>query len=132
MNDQTEGVRLFGTNATVPQKLSPPSASASISPRSPSPAPSSSCTQTDATNLTNEVMALLKNEDIAPATLGAVRKTLEKYVNQAKGFERGRDASRKAVKEAGNRNAELQAKIDELERGRQELKTAVMELWHNI
>ena len=132
LNAQTEGVRLFGTSATVPQRLSPPTASSTIPPRSSSPAPSSLCTQTDATNLTSEVMDLLKGENIAPAKLSAVRATLEKYVNQSKGFERGRDASRKAIKEAENRITQLLAKNADLEKERQKLKTEVMELWHRI
>ncbi|KAI1756997.1 hypothetical protein F4782DRAFT_480774 [Xylaria castorea] len=106
--------RLFGTDAIIGPSSSP----------SP-PLPSS-------TNLTSEVMGLLKNEDITPAVRSEVRRTLEKYVNQAKGYERGRDASRKAIKEVEDRTAVLRQKVDDLERSRQELRTQLMEIWGKV
>ncbi|KAI0523751.1 hypothetical protein F5B22DRAFT_591839 [Xylaria bambusicola] len=116
--NESEAVRLFGTTATVPP------ARVSLSP---SPAPSVS-SQPVATNLTSDVMGLLKNENISPSARSAVRLTLEKYVNQAKGFERGRDASRKAVKNAEDRIARLQARIDDLEQARKNSKAELMNI----
>ncbi|KAI3343173.1 hypothetical protein F4824DRAFT_133571 [Ustulina deusta] len=121
--NETEGGRLFGTDAIIAPTTS--------SPPSPSPAPATA-PGTDPAQLTSEVMGLLKDENITFATRHAVRKTLEKYVNLAKGYERGRDASRKAVKEAEARSARLQEKVNDLELGRQETKTIIMDLWHQI
>ncbi|KAI0457736.1 hypothetical protein F5B21DRAFT_501122 [Xylaria acuta] len=110
--------RLFGTDATIGPSPSPP----------PPPAPN--------TNLTGEIMALLKDEDITPSVRNEVRRTLEIYVNQAKGYERGRDASRKAgkkaVKDAEDRAAALQKRIDGLERSRQELRSQLMDMWGRV
>ncbi|KAK5630040.1 hypothetical protein RRF57_005755 [Xylaria bambusicola] len=118
--NESEAVRLFGTTATIPPTRASPSPS-------PSPAPSSS-SQPDTANLTSEVMGLLKNENITAPTRSAVRLTLEKYVNQARGLEKGRDASRKAVKNAEDRIARLQARIDELEQARQKSKAELMNI----
>ncbi|KAI0970241.1 hypothetical protein F4678DRAFT_436212 [Xylaria arbuscula] len=113
--NETEGARLFGTDKTIG---SPPSHQS----RSESP--------TSGQDLTGEVMGLLQDENISFATRNAVRKTLQRYVSQAKGFERGRDASRKAVKDAEDRNARLQARIDDLEQARQGVRGKLMDLWH--
>ncbi|KAI1428189.1 hypothetical protein F5Y12DRAFT_734071 [Xylaria sp. FL1777] len=124
--DATEGARLFGTDATIGPMTSssPPPPPLSSPPPTTAPAPGS--------DVTSEVMDLLKDENIAPATRNAVRKALDKYVNQAKGFERGRDVSRKAAKEAEDRSARLQEKVDDLERARSELRTQLMDLWHRV
>ncbi|KAI0863623.1 hypothetical protein F4860DRAFT_467263 [Xylaria cubensis] len=116
----SHAARLFGTDAIIG------------TPPSPSPPSSSPPSSMSSTNLTSEVMNLLKNENITPAVRSEVRKTLDKYVNQAKGYERGRDASRKAVKEAEDRTAAMQQKIDDLERSRQELRTQLMTMWGKI
>ncbi|KAI1307766.1 hypothetical protein F5Y03DRAFT_115535 [Xylaria venustula] len=113
--NETEGARLFGTDKTI---SSPPSHQS----RSESPTPGQ--------DLTGEVMSLLQDEDISFATRNAVRKTLQRYVSQAKGYERGRDVSRKAVKDAEDRNAQLQARIDDLEQARQGVRGKLMDLWH--
>ncbi|TRX93154.1 hypothetical protein FHL15_006022 [Xylaria flabelliformis] len=116
----SQAAQLFGTDAIIK------------TPPSPSPPSSSPSSSSSSTNLTSEVMSLLKNENITPAVRSEVRKTLEKYVNQAKGYERGRDASRKAVKEAEDRTAAMQQKIDDLERSRQELRGQLMTMWGKI
>ncbi|KAI0528505.1 hypothetical protein GGR58DRAFT_495742 [Xylaria digitata] len=116
---------LFGTNATIDSTASP-----SINPA----------------NMTSEVMDILKEERITFATRSAVRRTLQKYANQAMGYERGRDVSRKAMKELEERCAQLQAKNDSLqaeneslktknnnlEKGREEGRTGLMDLWDNL
>ncbi|KAI0818372.1 hypothetical protein GGR55DRAFT_624787 [Xylaria sp. FL0064] len=111
--NEGEGSRLFGTDKTI----NPPS--------SPSPAG-------DPESLTAEVMALLKNENIDFATRNAVRHTLKKHEKLAKGLECGRDASRKAAKEAEEQRARLQMRIDELEQARREVKTQLMDMWEHI
>ncbi|KAI1737342.1 hypothetical protein F4680DRAFT_429196 [Xylaria scruposa] len=109
----SHAARLFGTDAIIET--------------SPSPSLPSS-----GTNLTSEVMGLLKDENITPAVRSEVQKTLDRYVNQAKGYERGRDASRKAVKEAEDRIAAMQQKNDQLERSRQELRSQLQTMWGKI
>ncbi|KAI8946077.1 hypothetical protein F4801DRAFT_91533 [Xylaria longipes] len=108
----SDASRLFGTDATIGP--------------SPSPPPALN------TDLASEIMGLLKDEDITPSVRKEVRKTLEKYVNQAKGYELGRDVSRKAVKEAEDRAAALQQRIDGLERARQDLRSQLMEIWQRV
>ncbi|KAI0447759.1 hypothetical protein F4803DRAFT_497410 [Xylaria telfairii] len=103
--------RLFGTDATIEPSPSPPLVN---------------------TNLTNEIMGLLKDEDITSSVRSEVRRTLEKYVNQAKGYERGRDASRRAVKEAEDRATAMKQRVDDLERSRQELRNQLMDLWGRV
>ncbi|KAI0470118.1 hypothetical protein F4859DRAFT_119761 [Xylaria cf. heliscus] len=114
----SHATRLFGTDATIE-----PSSS------SPSPPPS---TMASSTNLTKEIMDLLKDENITPSVRAEVRRTLEKHANQAKGYECGRDASRRAVKKAEDRAAALKQKVDDLERSRQELRAQLMDLWGKV
>ncbi|KAI2635274.1 hypothetical protein GGS21DRAFT_515119 [Xylaria nigripes] len=114
--------QLWGTSAVIYVPSSSPSAaSASTPPTGPNP-----------DDLTKEVLELLKNETIAPSVRGAVRKTLEKFVSQAKGYERGRDTARKAAKEADDRVARLQVKVDALEMSRQDLRTQLMDMWSKL
>ncbi|KAI0555440.1 hypothetical protein F4679DRAFT_169156 [Xylaria curta] len=120
----SHAARLFGTDAIIGEPPSP-------SPPSSSP-PSSSLPSSSSTNLTSEVMGLLKDENITPAVRSEVQKTLDRYVNQAKGYEQGRDASRKAFKEAEKRIAEMQQKNDQLERSRRELRTQLQNMWGKI
>ncbi|KAI0430081.1 hypothetical protein F5Y09DRAFT_242298 [Xylaria sp. FL1042] len=109
-----EGSRLFGTDKTIAPS-SPPSAAAG-----------------EAESLTGEVMGLLQDENIEFATRNAVRQTLKKYEKMARGFEMGRDAARKAAKEAEEQRVRLQTRIDELEQARREVKTQLMGMWDHI
>ncbi|KAI0416098.1 hypothetical protein F5X98DRAFT_344711 [Xylaria grammica] len=112
---------LFGTDKTID-----PTPSSSTS----SPAPASP--RVNPTHLTSEIMDLLKKEEITFATRCAVRSALRKYGDQAKGYERGRDVSRKAIKELEERCARLQARVDNLENGRRECRIALMDLWSRV
>ncbi|KAI1346256.1 hypothetical protein F5Y01DRAFT_28070 [Xylaria sp. FL0043] len=114
-HNEGEGSRLFGTDKTI----NPPS--------SPSPVGVG-----DSESLTKEVMDLLKEKDIDFATRNAVRHVLKKHEKLAKGLECGRDASRKAAKEAEEQRARLQMRIDELEQARREVKTQLMDMWEHI
>lgn len=126
-----ESARLFGTDATI--STTPPLLPAASSQPSPSPIQRNPMPQgASPGDLTKDVMDLLKNQDIAPLIRSEIRKVLEKHANLAKGFELGRDSSRKAVKDAEERAARLQETVDSLEKSRQELRTQLMELWNRI
>lgn len=87
------------------------------SSQSPSSTPSSS-QQDHGKDVTQEVMALLDGQKLDSQVLRSVRSALEKHAARAKGLERGRDASREAVKKAEARVAELQQRIADLENQR--------------
>lgn len=144
-------VRLWGTDATISATpTSTPSSSAELSRDSPTPTPRNTNSAAaaaapplpplppppprgaDPANLTREVMDLLRDGDVAPAVRDEVRRTLEKHANQAKGYERGRDAARRAVKEAEDRAAGLLVRVEELERSRRELRAQLMSMWDKI
>ncbi|KAI1082797.1 hypothetical protein F5B20DRAFT_530372 [Whalleya microplaca] len=68
--------------------------------------------------VTQEVMSLLKDQKIDEHVLRSVRTALDKHAAKAKGLERGRDASRDAVKKAEGRIASLQQQVTDLENQR--------------
>ncbi|KAI0013447.1 hypothetical protein F4779DRAFT_563657 [Xylariaceae sp. FL0662B] len=70
------------------------------------------------TTITQEVMALLKDQKVDEQVLHNIRVTLDKHAAKARGLERGRDASRDAAKKAEGRIAELQQRITDLENQR--------------
>ncbi|KAI1143558.1 hypothetical protein F5Y05DRAFT_157481 [Hypoxylon sp. FL0543] len=87
------------------------------SSQSPSSTPSSS-QQGSGKDVTQEVMALLEGQKLDNQILRNVRNVLEKHAAKAKGLERGRDASREAVKKAEARVAALQQRVTDLENQR--------------
>lgn len=107
-------------------------------PASPFSTPSSSqqSTASATTNITQEVMAMLEGQKLDAAVLRNVRGVLERHAARAKGLERGRDASREAVKKAEARTAELQARVADLENARrldaearQKMRTELMKIY---
>ncbi|KAL7629385.1 hypothetical protein AAE478_000905 [Parahypoxylon ruwenzoriense] len=85
---------------------------------SPSTTPSSSQEtprSKDSANIAKEVMSLLNGQKIDAQVLRSVRSALDRHATRAKGVERGRDASREAIKKAEGRIAELQQQIADLE-----------------
>lgn len=137
-------VRLWGTDATIDSTLTltPSTSSGSSAGECPTPQNSTPAVPTSTTaplrlprgaaadpaNLTREVLGILRDHGVAAAVREEVRKTLVKHANQAKGYERGRDAARKTAKEAVDRAAGLQARVEELERSRQEARAALMSM----
>ncbi|KAF2963955.1 hypothetical protein GQX73_g9632 [Xylaria multiplex] len=103
-------------------------------------------TSTSPAKMVSEVMDLLKEEKITPAARNAVRETLWTYAKQAKGYELGRDVSRKAIKELEERCAQLRAELDasraendglrtkneNLEKGRKKGRDGLLDLWDNL
>ncbi|KAI4863716.1 hypothetical protein F4820DRAFT_425980 [Hypoxylon rubiginosum] len=90
----------------------------------------------DTANVTQEVMSLLEGQKLDGGVLHFVRSALERHAAQAKGLERGRDASREAAKKAEGRAAELQQRVDHLENqrrldaeARQKTRTDLMKLY---
>ncbi|KAI0383870.1 hypothetical protein F5Y04DRAFT_249884 [Hypomontagnella monticulosa] len=88
------------------------------------------------TNITQEVMSMLEGQKLDAAVLRNVRGVLERHAARAKGLERGRDASREAVKKAEARAAELQGRVADLENARrldaearQKMRTDLMKLY---
>ncbi|KAI1844285.1 hypothetical protein JX266_009576 [Neoarthrinium moseri] len=87
-------------------------------------------------NITGEIMELLKGQAVDEKVLRQVKTALEKYAAKAKGIELGRDASRKAVKNADARIAQLQMRVADLENkrkldadARRKMKAGLMELY---
>ncbi|KAI1176234.1 hypothetical protein F4777DRAFT_284752 [Nemania sp. FL0916] len=136
-----DSVRLFGTDKTIG---SPPSPTATMASQTHSQAPPSSLPSTlppptpsqnanhhpsssSASDLTKEVMDLLIDTDISFSARTQVRKVLDKHAKLAKGYERGRDAARKAVKESEERVARLQNEIKALEAAKKDLEVSRME-----
>ncbi|KAI0102189.1 hypothetical protein GGR51DRAFT_298151 [Nemania sp. FL0031] len=107
----SESSRIFGTDATI--SSTPPLGALSPLPGNPAPRGA------DPADLTKEVMDLLKGQDIAPLIRTELRKILERHVGLAKGYERSRDVARKAARD-------LQARVDEIENGKEALKTALV------
>ncbi|OTA53626.1 hypothetical protein K449DRAFT_209039 [Hypoxylon sp. EC38] len=87
------------------------------SSQSPSSTPSSS-QQGHGKDVTQEIMALLEGQKLDSQVLRSVRSALERHAAKAKGLERGRDASREAVKKSEARVAELQQRVADLENQR--------------
>ncbi|KAI0842037.1 hypothetical protein F5Y06DRAFT_166646 [Hypoxylon sp. FL0890] len=98
------------TSTSIPQQSS----------QSPSSTPSSSQQGhgTTGKDVTQEVMALLDGQKLDNQVLRDIHNALEKHAAKAKGLERGRDASREAVKKAEARVAELQQRVADLENQR--------------
>ncbi|KAJ2988671.1 hypothetical protein NUW58_g3853 [Xylaria curta] len=122
--DKSLGTQLFGQDKTINLALS-----SSTSPELPA---SPASPRTNPANLTSEIMDLLKEEDIPFATRSAVRKALQKYENQAKGYQCDGDGSRQAIKELEDHCEQLQARIDSLENGREECRAGLRDLWDRI
>ncbi|KAF3056624.1 putative px domain-containing protein [Daldinia childiae] len=86
--------------------------------------------------LTQEIMALLYDQNIDGTVRRKIRSTLDRHAARAKGLERGRDASREAAKKAEARVAELQQRVADLENqrrldgeARQKMRTDLMKLY---
>ncbi|KAI0135471.1 hypothetical protein F4814DRAFT_401292 [Daldinia grandis] len=86
--------------------------------------------------LTQEIMALLYDQNIDGAVRRKIRGTLDRHAARAKGLERGRDASREAAKKAEAKVAELQQRVADLENqrrldgeARQKMRTDLMKLY---
>ncbi|KAI0125980.1 hypothetical protein BJ170DRAFT_633328 [Xylariales sp. AK1849] len=87
-------------------------------------------------SITEEVIDLLKGQKVDEPVLRQVRYALEKHAAKAKGLERGRDASRQAVKKADVKIAQLQQRIADLENqrkldaeARKKIKSGLMNLY---
>ncbi|CAJ2501741.1 Uu.00g045940.m01.CDS01 [Anthostomella pinea] len=102
---------------------------------SPASTPSSSQQQEpgtpgmDSANLPTEIMGLLKDQNIEVSVLRAVRSSLEKHAATAKGLQRGRDASREAVKKAEGRIAQLQQRVADLENTRKMMRSQLLQVY---
>ncbi|KAI1434523.1 hypothetical protein GGR50DRAFT_704118 [Xylaria sp. CBS 124048] len=138
-SNASAAVQLWGTSAVIkgPAPASSSSASASASASAPGTEAGSSpqkpaVSDVHPEHLTTEVMDLLKDGAVAKSVRDAVRKAIDRYVSQAKGYERGRDAARKVAKDAEDRVARLQSKVDALETSRQELRTQLMDMWNKL
>jgi hypothetical protein len=70
------------------------------------------------TKVTQDVMRLLQGQNIDVSILHDVKSALEEHAATAKGFERGREASRLAVKKAEAKIALLRQQIIDLENAR--------------
>lgn len=93
---------------TTPSKT--PSSHSSIDLASPSSSPP------DVTHdVTEQVMALLKDQKIDPAVLRSVQNVLTTSARQTKGLSMGRDAARAALKDKDKKISQLQEKIRDLE-----------------
>ncbi|KAI1640325.1 hypothetical protein F4809DRAFT_481558 [Biscogniauxia mediterranea] len=103
----------FPTSSSSSGSSSSPSSSQQHASANPAATPG-----TDAANLTKEVMALLRDQKLDEPVLRAVRAALDRHAAKARGLERGRDASREAVKRAEDRAAQLQRRVAELEEAR--------------
>ncbi|KAI1649778.1 uncharacterized protein F4817DRAFT_330085 [Daldinia loculata] len=86
--------------------------------------------------LTQEIMALLYDQNIDGAVRRKIRSSLDRHAARAKGLERGRDASREAAKKAEAKVAELQQRVADLENqrrldgeARQKMRTDLMKLY---
>ncbi|KAI8965997.1 hypothetical protein F5Y11DRAFT_311065 [Daldinia sp. FL1419] len=109
-------------------------AAASTSP--PSSQQPGSDTASKEQGLTQEIMALLYDQNIDGAVRKKVRSVLDRHAARAKGLERGRDASREATKKAEAKIAELQQRVADLENqtrldseARQKMRTDLMKLY---
>ncbi|KAI0404286.1 hypothetical protein F4802DRAFT_249032 [Xylaria palmicola] len=105
--------QLFGTDAVIDQTSSPPSSQEPVRP---------------SFNLKGEVLGLLESQGIPASVRAELAKTLTRYESQAKGYEQGRDAARKASKEAKDRCAQLQGRVEDLENAREALRAKLLEL----
>lgn len=108
-----------------PQPTSPIPSTLSFSKATPTPTPTSSqeySSPLPLPNITQEVMSLLlaaaPHPRLDETLLRTVRSALERHAARAKGLERGRDASRDAVRKAEARAAELQLRVADLENQR--------------
>ncbi|KAH0437017.1 px domain-containing protein [Colletotrichum camelliae] len=81
----------------------------------PSMSPPASQTQEEQLDPTDEVMALLKGQEVDEATMGEVRGVLRRYAMKAKGIARGRDSVRSALKTKDEKIAGLQERVASLE-----------------
>ncbi|KAG4216826.1 hypothetical protein PC116_g34693, partial [Phytophthora cactorum] len=86
--------------------------------------------------LTQEIMALLYDQNIDGVVRKKIRGILDRHAARAKGLERGRDASREAAKKAEVKVAELQQRVADLENqrrldseARQKMRTDLMRLY---
>ncbi|KAI1124689.1 hypothetical protein F5Y10DRAFT_248860 [Nemania abortiva] len=122
----SETSRIFGTDATIGSTPALSEVPSTLPPTLPPPRSVSPA------NLTKEVMDLLKDQDIAPLIRTELRKILEKHEAMARGYELGRDATRKAIKDAEERATRLQARIDDLENGKKEIRTALLGVWEKV
>ncbi|KAI1105263.1 hypothetical protein F4804DRAFT_144520 [Jackrogersella minutella] len=119
--------------------LTPTSTSTPHQPSSsPSSTPSSSQDKAGAPSVTQEVMALLDGQKIDDKVLRGVRGALDRHAAKAKGLERGRDASRDAIRKAEARVAALQGRVADLENqkkldseARQKMRTDLMKLYRD-
>ncbi|KAI1490381.1 hypothetical protein F5X96DRAFT_669733 [Biscogniauxia mediterranea] len=103
----------FPTSSSSSRSSSSPSSSQQHASANPAATPG-----TEAANLTKEVMTLLRDQKLDEPVLRAVRAALDRHAAKARGLERGRDASREAVKRAEDRAAQLQRRVAELEEAR--------------
>lgn len=111
-------------------------ATPSSSPATAATAAATPGSKTTMTDITHEVMALLRGRKLEEPVLRDVRAALDRHAAKARGLERGRDASRQAAKNAEARIAELQARVADLEsrqktdaEARRKLRSGIMELY---
>lgn len=111
-------------------------ATPSSSPATAATAAATPGSKTTMTDITHEVMALLRGRKLEEPVLRDVRAALDRHAAKTRGLERGRDASRQAAKNAEARIAELQARVADLEsrqktdaEARRKLRSGIMELY---
>ncbi|KAI1459029.1 hypothetical protein F4805DRAFT_422382 [Annulohypoxylon moriforme] len=123
--------------------FSTPAASTSFTSTSTPKHVSSSQTSTPSSSqgknipsITDEVMSFLDGVKLDKDVALAVRAALDRHAAKARGLEKGRDASRDAMKTAKAQIAELQAKVADLENqrrldadARQKMRTDLMRLY---
>ncbi|KAI1481647.1 hypothetical protein K445DRAFT_315151 [Daldinia sp. EC12] len=121
---------------TTPRRDLAVSTSNSPSSQQQHPAPNTPGTSGGEQGLTQEVMALLYDQNIDGAVRKKIRGVLDRHAARAKGLERGRDASREAAKKAEAKVAELQQRVADLENqrrldseARQKMRTDLMRLY---
>ncbi|OTB06622.1 hypothetical protein M426DRAFT_318678 [Hypoxylon sp. CI-4A] len=120
--------------ASLPQ--SSPEKSTTTTSAFTSPSSSQNTTGKGSADLTADVMSLLEGQGLDETVLLRIRGTLDKHAARARGLEKGRDASRDAVKKADARVAELQGRVTHLENqrkldseARQKMRTDLMKLY---
>ncbi|KAI1385097.1 uncharacterized protein F4822DRAFT_417290 [Hypoxylon trugodes] len=96
----------------------------------------SSSQQSSGVTITQEVMSLLEGQILDAQVLRTVRGVLDKHAARARDLERGRDASREAVKKAEAHVATLQERVAGLENSRrldaearQKTRSEIMKLY---
>ncbi|KAI1382138.1 hypothetical protein F4677DRAFT_401005 [Hypoxylon crocopeplum] len=106
------------------------------SPFSTPPSSQESGKSSTAGNLTQEVMALLEGQKLDSNVLRGVRAVLNRHAARATGLERGRDASRDAIRKAEARVAELARRVADLENlrksdaeARRKMRTDLMKIY---